>query len=120
MPNAFVHHELNTTDPEKARSFYGQLFDWTMEDMPMGDMGTYTVIKVDGKGVGGLMKHPVPGAPSMWLNYVSVDDIRASTDKAKALGATILQDSIDIPNIGIFSILSDPTGAVIALFQPKM
>lgn len=120
MPNAFVHQELNTTDPEKARSFYGQLFDWTLEDMPMGGMGTYTVIKVGDKTVGGVMKHPVPGAPSMWLAYVGVDDIRASTDKAKSLGATILQDAVDIPTIGIFSILQDPTGAVIALFQPKM
>jgi predicted enzyme related to lactoylglutathione lyase len=120
MPNAFVHQELNTTDPGKARSFYGQLFDWTFEDMPMGDMGTYTVIKLGDKSVGGVMRHPVPGAPSMWLTYVSVDDIRASTDKAKSLGATILQDAVDIPKIGIFSILQDPTGATIALFQPKM
>ena len=120
MPNAFVHQELNTTDPAKARSFYGQLFDWTLEDMPMGGMGTYTVIKNGEKSVGGMMQHPVPGAPSLWLTYVSVDNIRASTDKAKSLGATILRDVTEIPGIGTFSILQDPTGAAFALFQPQM
>ena len=33
MANPFVHVELNTTDPAKAKTFYGQLFDWKMEDM---------------------------------------------------------------------------------------
>ena len=34
MGNPFVHVELNTTDPAKARDFYGSLFDWKLQDMP--------------------------------------------------------------------------------------
>ena len=37
MSNAFVHVELNTTDVDKAKAFYGKLFAWTLEDVPMGD-----------------------------------------------------------------------------------
>ena len=86
MPNAFVHVELNTTDVEKAKAFYGKLFEWKLEDVPMEGMN-YTMIDV-GKGTGGgIMKHPVPGAPSAWLAYVQVDDIAAATAKAIFEGA---------------------------------
>ena len=118
MANSFVHVELNTTDVAKAKAFYGKLFEWTLEDVPMGD-SNYTMIKV-GKGTGGgMMKHPVPGAPSAWLAYVEVDDIVAATKKAKSLGATIMKDVTDVMGMGQLSILIDPTGAALGLWQPK-
>jgi uncharacterized protein len=118
MPNAFVHVELNTTDVDRAKAFYGKLFDWTLEDVPVPGMA-YTMIKV-GKGTGGgIMKHPMPGEPSIWLAYVEVDDIKASTEKARSLGATIIKDVIEVPGAGWLSILIDPTGAVLGLWKPK-
>jgi hypothetical protein len=118
MANPFVHVELGTTDPAKAKAFYGKLFNWTMEDVPMGP-DTYTMIKVgDGTG-GGLMKHPVPGAPSAWLSYVQVDDIQAATKKAKSLGANIMKDVTEVMGMGSISVLIDPTGAALGLWQPK-
>ena len=44
MRNPFVHVELVTTDVAKAKSFYGKLFKWKLEDVDMGDM-IYTLIK---------------------------------------------------------------------------
>ncbi len=120
MPNPFVHVELNTTDLDQAKAFYGKLFDWKLQDTPMQDGTTYTLINVGQGTGGGMMKHPMPGAPSMWLPYVAVDDVRASTDKAKALGGTVVLDVQEIPNVGWFSVILDPTGAAIALFKPKM
>ena len=118
MSNAFVHVELNTTDVDKAKAFYGKLFEWTLEDVPMGEM-TYTMIKV-GKGTGGgMMKHPVPGAPSAWLAYVEVGDIKAATKNAKSLGATVMTDVTEVMGMGWLSIIIDPTGAVLGLWQPK-
>jgi predicted enzyme related to lactoylglutathione lyase len=119
MANPFVHVELNTTDPNKAKSFYGELFDWTLEDVPMPG-GTYTMIKVGQGTGGGIMKHPVPGAPSAWLAYVLVDDIHVATQKAKSLGATIMKDVTEVMGMGWFSIITDPTGAVLGLWQTKM
>jgi predicted enzyme related to lactoylglutathione lyase len=118
MANAFVHVELNTTDVEKAKDFYGRLFEWTLEDIPMGD-GTYTLIKVGQGTGGGIMKHPMPGAPSAWLAYVLVDEIRAATDKARSLGANIVQDVTEVMGMGWLSILIDPTGAALGMWQPK-
>jgi predicted enzyme related to lactoylglutathione lyase len=119
MANAFVHVELNTTDVDKAKDFYGKLFAWTLEDIPMGPAGTYTMIKVGQGTGGGMVKHPVPGAPSAWLAYVEVDEIAAATQKARSLGAKIMQDVTEVMGMGWLSILIDPTGAALGLWQSK-
>ncbi len=117
MANPFVHCELNTTDHAKAKAFYGSLFDWKLEDEQMPN-GTYTMINVgdDGTG-GGIQQHPTPGAPSQWTPYILVDDIKASTDKAASLGGKIMMGATEIPNMGWFSIVQDPTGAVFGLWK---
>jgi predicted enzyme related to lactoylglutathione lyase len=117
MANPFVHVELNTTDPEKAKTFYGKLFTWKLEDMQMGSGMTYTMIQ-PGEGTGGgLMKQMIPGAPSSWLAYVVVDNVKASTEKAKSLGARVMKDVTEVPTMGWFSIIVDPTGAMLGLWE---
>jgi len=116
VPNPFCHVELNTTDVKKAKDFYSQLFNWELEDIPDG---SYTMIRVGEGTGGGIMKHPIPGAPSFWLAYVLVEDIQAATKKAKALGATVMRDVTEIPGFGSFSVIADPTGAHFALWKPK-
>ncbi len=119
MANPFVHVELNTQDVAKAKSFYQSLFAWTLSDVDMGGGMTYTLINVGEGTGGGMMKHPMPGAPSMWLPYVAVDDIVAATAKAKSLGATIVRDVMEVMGQGSLSIISDPTGATLGLWQAK-
>lgn len=121
MPsNPFVHVELATTDLPKAKEFYGKLFDWSLND----DSGVegYTLIGVGENeyGVGGGMMHvPHEGMSSNWLAYVAVGDVEAATARAKSLGAAVLTDVTEIPNVGRFSIIQDPTGGVLGLFQGK-
>src|SRR6202171_6164417 len=119
MGNPFVHVELVTTDINQAKSFYGSLLDWKLEDVPMDSGMTYTLINVGEGTGGGMMKHPMPGAPSMWLPYVEVDDIVASTAKAKSLGATVVRDVMEVMGEGSLSIIIDPTGATLGLWQSK-
>ena len=118
MANAFVHNELNTTDVAKAKAFYGKLFAWTLEDLPMGE-AAYTLIKVGEGTGGGIMKQLIPGAPSAWLSYVLVDDIAAATKKAQSLGAKVMKDVTEVKDMGWFSIIVDPTGAMLGLWQAK-
>jgi uncharacterized protein len=118
MGNPFVHAELNTTDVKRAKDFYGKLFDWKLEDIPMGDL-EYTMIGVgDGTG-GGIMKQMIPGAGSDWMPYVEVADIKASTKKAQSLGAKLMKDVEEVKDMGWLSILVDPTGAIFGLWQTK-
>jgi uncharacterized protein len=118
MANPFVHVELQTNDPARARQFYTSLFGWKLQDVPMPD-GTYTMIDVGGGTGGGMMRNPVPGAPSHWLAYVGVDDIGASTKKAKELGAAVLVDVTEVGEFGWMSVITDPTGATLAMWKPK-
>ena len=116
MANPFVHLELHTKDVEKSKKFYTSLFDWKLEEFPGMD---YTIINVGEGTGGGMMKNPMPNSPDNWLPYVLVDDIAASTNKAKSLGAAIVQDVTEIPDMGWSSVILDPTGAPFGLFQPK-
>jgi len=116
MANPFIHLELATSDLAGARDFYRGLFDWQLEEMPGMD---YTLIKVGEGTGGGMMQNPVAGAPSSWLAYVLVDDAAAFTEKARALGATICKETTEIPGVGWFSVITDPTGATFALWQPN-
>jgi uncharacterized protein len=65
------------------------------------------------------MQHPVPGAPSAWLAYVLVDDIKAATEKARSLGATVKRDVTEVMGAGWLSIIADPTGATLGLWKPS-
>ena len=118
MANPFVHIELMSTDVGKAKAFYGKLFDWKLEDMPMPDM-IYTMIQVGEGTGGGMLKNPMPNASSSWVPYVDVDDLAASTAKAKSLGATVLKENVDVMDHGAFSIITDPTGAMLGLWHQK-
>jgi uncharacterized protein len=118
MANSFCHVELASTDVAKSKTFYSTLFDWKISDTDMGDGMIYSTFKpsADSPG-GGMMQHPVPGAPSAWLPYVLVDDINAATKKAASLGAKIMRDTQEVPHMGWFSIIIDPTGAPLGLWQ---
>ncbi len=116
MANPFVHIELLTNDMARAKDFYKNLFDWKLEDAPGTD---YTMINVGEGTGGGMMKNPMPEGSSHWLAYVLVDDVAAATQKAKSLGATIVKEVTEVPVYGWFSVIIDPTGAALALWQAK-
>jgi predicted enzyme related to lactoylglutathione lyase len=120
----FVWNELATSDADAAKAFYADVFGWTTSrEMDMGEAGTYSILATaDGTDVGGCMnltpEMKEHGVPPNWLVYLGTDDIDATTAKAKELGATVHMEPTDIPDVGRFSVLQDPTGAAFALFQP--
>jgi hypothetical protein len=115
MPNAFAHIELNTDDVAKAKKFYKGLFQWKL-----GAMGPdYTMIDV-GKGTGGgMQRKPMPEAPTMWLPYVQVDDVKKTVAKARKLGAEIQVEYMDIGEMGAIGVFTDPSGAAIGVWAQK-
>jgi uncharacterized protein len=119
MTNAFVHVELNTDDVGKAKQFYKKMFKWKLEDMKMGPGMTYTMVRPDKGTGGGMMKKPMPEAPTMWLPYVEVDSVSTTIGKARKLGAQIMIDEQEIPGAGSFGIFLDPTGAPLGVWQSK-
>jgi len=114
MANPFAHIELNTDDVAKAKKFYKAVFDWKLKDMPEVN---YTMIDV-GKGTGGgMMKKPMPEAPTQWLPYAQVDSVKKTVAKAKKAGATVIVEYQSIGEMGAIGIFVDPTGAGLGVWE---
>ena len=65
------------------------------------------------------MKNPMPEDRDNWLPYIMVNDVAVSTQKAKSLGAVVARDVTEVPDMGWFSVIIDPTGAAFGLWQPR-
>jgi len=117
----FVWADLMAKDVAKAKAFYSELMAWKTEEMDMGPAGKYTMLNIGERGVGGIAKlDGVPAeVPSHWINYITVENVDASTKQAKELGATVRMEPFDIPEIGRASLLQDPWGAVFFTFKSK-
>ncbi len=103
-------------DQAAAAKFYGGLFGWTGK-VGEGDPMKYWHWMNAGKDIGGMLTLEQPNVPSYWLGYVGASDVEGSTKKTVELGGKVLMDTMDIPKVGKFSIVQDPTGAVFALFR---
>ena len=119
MKNPFVWYELMTTDVDAAAAFYSAVVGWEARDSGMAGFDYRLFYSGDGM-VAGLMAQPeesrAAGNPPGWLGYVGVADVDAATEKATSLGATVYVEPRDIPEVGRFSVIADPQGAVVALF----
>ena len=122
---AFCWNELATTDLEAAQNFYKTLLGWEIKESKAtgeceGSM-VYNEIVVGGQHVGGIYKMgPEFGqAPSHWVAYVAVDDVDAKARQVWELGGKVCVPPTDIPNVGRFCVINDPTGATIALITLK-
>jgi len=112
---AFSWNELMTPDVDAARSFYGTLFGWTFEDF-LGGGAPYTLVKVGGEVVGGMMAptSECTGKPPAWGVCVTVDDVDATARQVESLGGKLLRPPEDIPEVGRFCVLQDPQGATLS------
>lgn len=114
-PGAFSWCELMTTDPQAAARFYGTLFGWTLETMDGAGM-PYQVIKTGTDAIGGIMGMPPgapPGMPPTWAAYVTVEDVDALAKQVESLGGKVIMPPTDIPQVGRFSVIQDPQGAML-------
>lgn len=117
MSNPFVWLELHTDELGRARAFYRDLFGWRLEAPP--ENPTYPMILTPAGPVGGMTSLPTRARPEAhWLPYVGVPDLDAASQRARELGATLHEENVPVPGLGRFTILTDPTGAELALWEP--
>jgi predicted enzyme related to lactoylglutathione lyase len=111
----FVWYDLMTNDMRGSLAFYTDLFGWTAREVPMGEMGTYTMIRSGETDVGGIVPlDPSQSVPSHWIGYVATGDVDAAAGRAPSLGGKVCVPPTDIPGVGRFAVLEDPAGAVIS------
>ncbi len=116
--------DLASPDVASSQQFYGALFGWQFSEEATGDPNNpYVMVRQGGKDVAGMMKlspeMQAGGMPPVWSTYVTVADVGASTAKVKDLGGKVLSDPMDVMGAGRMSVVADPTGAVLCLWQAK-
>ena len=114
-PGMFCWIELATNDAAAAKSFYSSVFGWKINDMPIPDGSVYTMLQVDGHDLGALYENTAH--PPMWNSYVSVVNADESTQKAQENGANVIAPPFDVMDVGRMSVIADPAGASLCLWQ---
>jgi predicted enzyme related to lactoylglutathione lyase len=114
-PPRIVHLELHTHDLTTARAFYTELLQWRTEQINTR-WGTYHALLL-GDGLDGGIVECGTRRP-VWLPYVEVDRIEEMTERAWALGASVLLGPREGP-AGWRSVVSTPAGGEIALWRQK-
>ncbi len=119
----FSWPELSTSDQRSAAAFYRSLFDWDVDEVPIGPTDTYTMFKMRGKEVAAaatLQKDERQmGVPPHWNNYVTVKSADDASKKAQELGGKVLAPAFDVMDAGRMAVLQDPTGAVFMVWEPR-
>ena len=113
----FSWHELMTSDYEAAFEFYSTLFGWQKQEaVDMGEAGVYQMYgQPESPPLGGMFNKPPEVPVNAWLFYISVPEINAATEKAKALGAQIIHGPMEVPGGDMIVQCLDPQGAMFAM-----
>lgn len=114
--------ELATTDQPAAKHFYGELFGWVPNDMPVGPGQTYTIFRLDERNAAAayaMNEEQRAAVPPHWMLYVSVADAAQTAARAAELGGSVIDAPFDVSDAGRMAVVKDPTGAVFDLWQPK-
>jgi len=115
---SFVWYELMTGDPAAAEQFYTDVVGWRMTDSGMPDM-RYTIANAGDHPIGGITGFPpdMPDPHPAWTGYVHADDVDEVTGRVQRAGGAQYRAPADIPGVGRFAVVADPTGAVFLLFH---
>lgn len=116
-PGAFSWAELSTSDADGAKAFYTAVFGWEYRDNPIGDGQIYSTAIRDGLDVAAL--YQADDRPPHWSCYVTVTSADEATGRARELGAEVMMEAFDVLDVGRMSVIADPTGAVLCLWEPR-
>jgi predicted enzyme related to lactoylglutathione lyase len=115
--------EIATRNLDACKTFYAELFGWNLKRSDaVGSEVEYIEFGTDGQcPAGGMyqMGEEYGDAPSHWMSYVAVDDVDESAKKVEELGGKVCVPPTDIPNVGRFSVITDPTGATFSMITMK-
>lgn len=113
-------NEFNTRNVKAARAFYGAMFGWEFDTMPM-EGGEYVIAKQGEEMIAGIFdmdtEPMLKGIPDHWFTYFEVADINASVKAAVDAGGSIKRPVFEVPGGMLCAIIVDATGGVFGLTQ---
>ena len=117
-----IWSELNTRTPVEATHFFKAVLGLSSVENPLPNGGLYRTLMKGEEMVAGVLDISGPefeGVSDAWLTYMGCDDVNVACDAVKAEGGTVMREPFDIPFVGRVAIISDPSGAVVALMTPS-
>ena len=110
---------VDTQQPDRdaALRFYGAVFGWSFENhLQRGDRA-YDLATLDGRVVAAIGSGR-SDTTATWTTYIGVEDADAAVAKVEAAGGTVVAAPLRAGNAGRLALLTDPTGANVALWEP--
>ena len=114
--SSIVWFEIPADNPERAKKFYGKLFNWKINKFP--GMTDYWHIDTGGGDQtpdGGMMVRKHPQQPI--TNYVLVPSVEKSAAQVEKLGGTICMAKTAVPEMGYFVVCQDTENNMFALWE---
>lgn len=115
---AFSWAELATSDPDAAKAFYAKVLGWSYDDQPLPGSGTYSVARIRGRSAASIFAGDPQQGPPHWSAYVTVASVEGAAELAAELGATVLAPPFHVMDAGHMTVLRDPSGIVVSLWEP--
>ena len=116
MGKPVVHWELWSKNPEQVSDFYARVFDWKINNIP--EMNYHLVDTDSEGGIGGGIMTPQEGEwPANMTFYIGVDDLATYRQRIVDAGGQIVVEEMEVPNVGSFSLFSDPDGRVLGMWK---
>lgn len=111
--------DLTVPDAEQVRDFYSAVVGWQVQAIDMGGYSDFNMIESSGNPAAGICHKRGTNAslPSQWMIYIVVEDLDSSVAAVTANGGTIVKEPTQMGPMGRYAVISDPAGAVCALFQ---
>ena len=120
MGRPVVHFEVMGQDGAKLQSFFGELFDWTIDTnnpMSYGIVAREDNLNPDGIGIGGGVGAMPDDMPGFVTFYVEVADVEEVLAKAESLGGTRLMGPEEpMPGL-VIGMFADPEGHTIGVVK---
>lgn len=106
-----VWFEVLGQDPDKLRSFYGELLGWRFDvNEPTG----YGIAAPGEGGIAGGIGRAPEGSRGWTTFYAKVPDLEAAMARATALGSSVLMEIQELPDVRV-AVVTDPEGRPVGL-----
>jgi predicted enzyme related to lactoylglutathione lyase len=118
MAVPFVFFDLRTPDVDASRSFYSELFGWSVADVPFGPKSVPMITDGGAPWAGFTPLETGDARRPQWVPYAPVADLDKAAEEAVRLGAKVIRDRTDLP-VGSLVVIEDPAGATVVLWEPR-
>lgn len=110
--------DLMTSDTDRSRTFYCELFGWEAQ-APAAEFGGYLNFTKDGIQVAGCMASQPGADPSdVWSVYLASQDATKTVEIAVTSGGQVHVQPMAVGDLGTMAFLADSTGAGVGVWQP--